>query len=98
MTTETADWHHANIIAALKKKGWTLRRLSIYHGYSPGLCRHALVKRYPNAERLIAEAIGVPPWVIWPSRYPDKEPGRDALEGEHTSGPKKRNGYVGGEK
>jgi len=94
MIKETADWHPADIIAALKKKGWTLRRLSQHHGYSPSLCRHALVKRYPNAERLIAEAIGVPPWEIWPSRYPDKKPGRDAPKEEHTSGTKKRNGYA----
>ncbi|WP_258866578.1 helix-turn-helix domain-containing protein [Shewanella morhuae] len=26
--------------------------------------------KYPKAERILAEAIGVAPEVIWPSRYP----------------------------
>ena len=45
------------------------------HGYSPNALKHALVKPYPRAEALIAEAIGIPPQQIWPSRYhPDGTP------------------------
>lgn len=67
--TIQSDWHHADIIAAVKKAGWSLRALSIHHGYAPGTLRNALRTRYPNAERVIADVIGVTPSDIWPSRY-----------------------------
>lgn len=70
------DWHRADIKAALEKAGWTLRQLSQHHGYNPGMTKTALVRPYPNAERLIADAIGVPPETIWPSRYDDRRPMR----------------------
>ncbi|WP_330178016.1 helix-turn-helix domain-containing protein [Candidatus Vondammii sp. HM_W22] len=63
------DWHRADIKAALEKAGWSLRRLATHHGYPPSMAIHALVKPYPNGERLIADAIGMDPWKIWPSRY-----------------------------
>lgn len=63
------DWHQADIIAAVKKAGWSLRALSIQHGYAPGTLRNALRAPYPNAEKLIAETIGCKPEEIWPSRY-----------------------------
>ncbi|WP_226383435.1 helix-turn-helix domain-containing protein [Burkholderia mayonis] len=68
-TAQRSDWHQADIIAAVKKAGWSLRALSIHHGYAPGTLRNALRTAYPNAEKLIAETIGVPPEAIWPSRY-----------------------------
>lgn len=64
-----SDWHQADIIAAIKKAGWSLRSLSIQHGYAPGTLRNALRTRYPNAEKVIADTIGVQPADIWPSRY-----------------------------
>lgn len=64
------DWHRADIVAALHKADWTLRRLCKHHGYaSPTTLTHALDRPWPKGERLIAEAIGVSPEVIWPSRY-----------------------------
>jgi Ner family transcriptional regulator len=68
------DWHPADIKAALEKKGWSLRRLSQHHGYSPAMLSRALARPYPNAERLIASALGVAPEIIWPSRYTDGQP------------------------
>ena len=65
----TKDWHRADIKAALEKAGWTLRKLSTQQGYSPNTVKVALEKPYPNMERIIANAIGIPPWEIWPSRY-----------------------------
>ncbi|MDG4560565.1 MAG: helix-turn-helix transcriptional regulator [Candidatus Competibacter sp.] len=67
------DWHPADVVAAVRKAGWTLRKLSIHHGYTPTALDNALHRRWPKAERLIAEAIGVPPEKIWPSRYAQKE-------------------------
>ncbi|MDA8123488.1 MAG: helix-turn-helix domain-containing protein [Deltaproteobacteria bacterium] len=64
-----SDWHCADIVAALWKSGWTLRRLSISHGYEAGSAKKALRNPWPRMERIIAHAIGVEPWDIWPSRY-----------------------------
>lgn len=68
-TAPAGDWHPADIVAALRKQGWSLRRLSVHHGYQPTGLANALGRPYPRAERLVAEAIGVPPETIWPSRY-----------------------------
>ncbi len=67
------DWHRADIVAALRKAGWSLRRLSLYHGYAPGSLGQALKRRWPRAERLIADAIGTAPESIWPTRYARKD-------------------------
>ena len=69
---EPEDWHKADIKCALEKAGWTLRKLSKAHGYSVTAAQIALVKPYPNWERLIARAIGRKPEEIWPSRYRNK--------------------------
>ena len=78
------DWHPADVVAGLRKRGWSLRRLSAHHGYMPTVLKNALHKPWPKAERLIAEAIGVPAPVIWPSRYDEngdtnRAPGRRRL-------------------
>ncbi|STY90302.1 helix-turn-helix domain-containing protein [Moraxella bovis] len=63
------DWHQADIVASLKKAGTNLSALSEQHGFSRSCLRNALYRRYPKAERIIAQAIGVTPEEIWPSRY-----------------------------
>ena len=65
------NWHRADIVAALKKKGWSLRALSIEAGLSPNTLRSALTAPYLKGERIIAAAIGVEPEEIWPERYAD---------------------------
>lgn len=40
--TPSEDWHRADIVAALRKAGWSLRRLSRYHGYEAGSLGQAL--------------------------------------------------------
>lgn len=73
-----ADWHPADILAALHKAGWSLRQLAATNGY-----RHrsgfsvALRHPYPKVEAIIARALGLGPQEIWPSRYrPDGSPCR----------------------
>lgn len=67
------DWHRADIVAELRKAGWSLRRLSLYHGYaSATTLKIALQRSWPKGERLIAQAIGVDPADIWPSRYRER--------------------------
>ncbi|MBF0153404.1 MAG: helix-turn-helix domain-containing protein [Magnetococcales bacterium] len=63
------DWYPEEIRAALVLKKITLRQLSIGAGYKPGSIRRALDKSYPAAQAVIARALGVDPWEIWPSRY-----------------------------
>ncbi|WP_275920554.1 helix-turn-helix domain-containing protein [Burkholderia semiarida] len=65
-----SDWDKADIKHALEKKGWNLRQLAKRSGYSnSSALRKAFDAPYPKVERIIADAIGVAPEVIWPSRY-----------------------------
>ena len=66
------DWHQADIIAAIKKKGTTLAAVSRDAGLSSTTLSNALTRKWPKGERLIAEAIGVKAETIWPSRYSEK--------------------------
>ena len=65
------DWHQADIIAAIKKKGTTMAAVSRRAGLSSSTLSNALIRKWPKGERLIAEAIGVKAETIWPSRYPE---------------------------
>lgn len=69
-----ADWHRADIVAALHKKGVTLAQLSREHGLSSRTLNNALERAYPRAEQIIAGVIGTAPETIWPSRYINKPP------------------------
>jgi Ner family transcriptional regulator len=64
-----ADWHPADVKAALKKRGLTLSALSRNHGYHPSAAGIAIRSGWPELERIIAEALGTTPRVMWPSRY-----------------------------
>jgi Ner family transcriptional regulator len=81
------DWHRADIVAALRKKGWTLSRLSIHHGYIRTALGDSLRRPWPHGQRLIAEVLGVKPWEIWPSRYDE--------HGHPNSGRRERGGRRG---
>lgn len=66
------DWHPSDVIAALHKSGWTLAELGRHHGLKGGqTLSKCLSASYPVAEGRIAEALGVHPKTIWPSRYLD---------------------------
>jgi Ner family transcriptional regulator len=64
-----SDWHPADVLAALKKRGHTLAGLSVAHGYHPTAGGKALKRPWPALEALIAREIGIAPQDIWPSRY-----------------------------
>jgi Ner family transcriptional regulator len=66
---EHQDWHPADIIAALKKRGTNLSALSRQAGLASSTLANALARPWPKGEWLIAGALGVHPAVIWPSRY-----------------------------
>jgi len=63
------DWHTADIIAGLRKKGTSLAAVSREAGLSSSTLANALTRPWPRGEYLIADALGVHPSVIWPSRY-----------------------------
>ena len=63
------DWPSHYIVYRLRERGQSLRRLARLNGYSPTGGALAIVRSWPNMERIIAAAIGVTPQEIWPSRY-----------------------------
>lgn len=71
--TAHADWHRADVVAALHKAGWSLRELSRQSGLSAGTLKSALDRPYRKAEGIIANAIGLQPETIWPERYAKRD-------------------------
>lgn len=71
MQKKVKDWHPADIIAGLRKKGTSLAAESRKAGLSSSTLANALTRPWPKGERIIADALGVDPHVIWPSRYYD---------------------------
>lgn len=65
------DWHKADIVAALHKANTSCRKLSLEHGLSENTVRHALHRPYLKTEKIIANALGLEPKTIWPSRFND---------------------------
>ncbi len=65
----SADWHPADVLASLKKRGNSLAALSVANGYHPTAAGKALKRPWPALEALIAAAIDVPAPKLWPSRY-----------------------------
>lgn len=66
------DWHSADIIAALKKKGTSLSALSRQSGYAPSTLANTLVRPWTKGELIIANVLGIEAKQIWPSRYANK--------------------------
>ena len=62
------EWHRADVVAALKRNGWTVRALSRRHKLSEYTLYTALDRPYPKGERIIAEALGLNVQDIWPER------------------------------
>lgn len=76
---EQQDWHPADVLAALKKRGHTLAGLSVANGYHPTAAGKALRAPWPAVEQFVAAALGLVPQTIWPSRYgSDNRPRRRA--------------------
>lgn len=75
------DWHRADIVAALHKRGVSLSQLSREQGLAPRTLNNAFSQHYPKAERLIAGVLGMTPEQLWPSRYFNKAPSIHAKKG-----------------
>jgi Ner family transcriptional regulator len=61
------DMHPADVIAALRKRGTSLRRIAIENGYSH--IQRVLTSPWLAAEQLVAKALDKRPEELWPSRY-----------------------------
>ncbi|HEY4436319.1 MULTISPECIES: DNA-binding transcriptional regulator SfsB [Lelliottia] len=71
MDKQFIDWHSADIIAALRKRGTSLAAESRRSGLSSSTLANALTRPWPKGELIIANALETQPWIIWPSRYHD---------------------------
>ncbi|WP_326900478.1 helix-turn-helix transcriptional regulator [Kosakonia cowanii] len=69
---EQKDWHPADIIAGIRKKGSSLAAVSRKAGLASSTLANALTRHWPKGERLIASELGMAPEQIWPSRYQQK--------------------------
>ncbi|CDH33628.1 transcriptional activator of maltose metabolism (modular protein) [Xenorhabdus bovienii str. Intermedium] len=65
------DWHQADIIAALRKRGTTLAAVSRESGLSSSTLANTLSRPWPKGEWIIANYLEIHPSEIWPSRYFD---------------------------
>ncbi len=63
------DWHPADIVAALRKSGTSLRQLSAANGYFPTSMQRGVEGRSVACEQIIARQLKLHPMEIWPSRY-----------------------------
>ena len=63
------DWHRADVVAELKKRGWTVSQLSREAGLNRYTLYSALDRPYLRGERIIAKALNLRPEEIWPERY-----------------------------
>jgi Ner family transcriptional regulator len=70
-TRAQQDWHPADVLAALKKRGVSLRQLARANKYSH--IDRVLTSPWLAAEKLVADALGKKPDEIWPSRYVNPE-------------------------
>ena len=91
------DWHPAKVKMELHIRGITLSGLAEAHGLtSSSTLSAALTRSYPANEKRIADALGMHPKAIWPSRYNDD--GTRKLQGfraiQCTSVAAARNGNV----
>ncbi len=66
------DWHRADVIAELHKRGTSLAALSRSAGLSSSTLSNTLDRPWPKGEWLIASRLGKHPAEIWPSRYFDE--------------------------
>lgn len=72
--------HPADVIAALRKQGTSLRKIAIQNDYSH--IQRVLTSPWLAAEQLVAKALGTSPEKIWPSRY--QNPANRALAFSQT--------------
>jgi len=69
MTTNNKRLHREDIKAEIRKKGVTLKDLSLANGLSASAVRNALDRPIPRADLVIAKFIDRKLHELWPDRY-----------------------------
>jgi Ner family transcriptional regulator len=69
MKTPHADWSWDEVLAALHSEGLTLRGLAARHGLEAQAIGCVQFRPSPLSQTRFADALGVAPQQIWPSRY-----------------------------
>jgi Ner family transcriptional regulator len=64
----TADWHPADIKAALAKADYTFARIARENGFK-GSAQAVLARPWSTVEAIVGKILDVHPSKIWPSRY-----------------------------
>lgn len=64
-----AKWDRFAINAEIKRRGTTLRAISLEAGLGESTTRAALFKPSPAANRAISEYLDIPLHVLWPAWY-----------------------------
>ncbi len=62
-------WDRHAILAAIKRKGYTLERLATENGLHKNSCKTALGVPFPKVDRIISTFLAVPLHLLWPDRY-----------------------------
>ncbi|MEX0753230.1 MAG: helix-turn-helix domain-containing protein [Xanthobacteraceae bacterium] len=65
----SAGWHPADIVAAVRKRGTSLRALSRRHGKGDSTLRAALIKPATPSNTIIADFLGVSLHELWPAWF-----------------------------
>ncbi|MBS2140788.1 helix-turn-helix domain-containing protein, partial [Escherichia coli] len=71
MESNFIDWHPADIIAGLRKKGTSMAAESRRNGLSSSTLANALSRPWPKGKKIIAKTPGTYPWVIRPTPTPN---------------------------
>lgn len=80
--------HREDIKAAIRKKGRTLRQLSLELGHDRTAVSVALKQPWPKVRKGIADLLGTTPETLWPADYhPDGTP---KTARRHTGKPSRR--------
>ncbi|MBF0368558.1 MAG: helix-turn-helix domain-containing protein [Magnetococcales bacterium] len=69
MPPKNRDWTPREVKAALQLAGTPISDLAQTHSYHTRAFSVVLERPMPHLEQLIADAIGIKPRRIWPSRY-----------------------------
>ncbi|MFB1078172.1 helix-turn-helix domain-containing protein [Photobacterium damselae] len=67
------DWHSADVKSELEKLDLNFSKLARANGLAPSTMRNVLRTHWPKGEKIVADALGLNPWDIWPSRYSSKK-------------------------
>lgn len=78
-------WHREDIKAEIRKRGTTLRALSLNAGLSICAGTVALKKPFPSAQRVVSEFLNIPLHTLWPQWYDESGQRIDARSNRKTS-------------